>query len=137
MGCATLPPDVEALVKSIRPTAWSGSKVSAIDLSSDFAWVDDEPLAVEVAALQARNLSSRLIIVNTNKDDQAILHATGRESQRAERRAPPLCCRHPRRANGFRPLFFTIASSISRFHPDIATRTIGGLPARNSALFIR
>ena len=75
MNCATLPADVEALLTSIKPTAWSGSKISGIDLTSDFAWVDDEPLRVEVEALQARNLSSRLIVVDSNKDADALLRA--------------------------------------------------------------
>jgi hypothetical protein len=73
MNCATLPADVEALLTFIRPTEWSGTKISGIDLSSNFAWVDDEPLAVEIAALQSRNLVNRLIVVDTNKDDQGLL----------------------------------------------------------------
>ena len=73
MGCAALPAEVESLLTAITPTAWSGSKISGIDLTSDFAWVDDEPLRVEVEALQARNLSSRLIVVDSNKDADALL----------------------------------------------------------------
>jgi hypothetical protein len=75
MGCATLSAYIEALVKSIRPTAWSGSKISGVDLSSDFVWIDDEPLAVEVAALQDHNLLNRLIVIDTNKDDDGLLRA--------------------------------------------------------------
>jgi hypothetical protein len=75
MNCATLPPDVEALLKSIRPTVWSGTKVSAIDLGSNFAWVDDEPLAVEVAALRDRNVLHRLVVINTNTDDEGLARA--------------------------------------------------------------
>jgi hypothetical protein len=74
MGLAVLPADIESLVTSIRPTVWSGTKVSA-DLGSDFAWVDDAPLAVEVAALRDRNLLSRLIIVDSNGDADALLRA--------------------------------------------------------------
>ena len=72
MGCAVLPADVESLLTSIRPTTWAGSKIFGIDLTSDFAWVDDEPLRVEVEALQARNLSSRLIVVDSNKDARCL-----------------------------------------------------------------
>jgi hypothetical protein len=75
MGCAALPPEVESLVTSIRPTEWQGSKISGIDLGSDFVWIDDEPLAVEVAALRDRNLAHRLVVVDSNKDDQALLRA--------------------------------------------------------------
>ena len=75
MGLATLPADAEALLKSIRPTEWQGSKVFGIDLASDFVWIDDQPLAVEVAALRGRNLLGRLIVVDTNKDDDGLLRA--------------------------------------------------------------
>jgi hypothetical protein len=75
MGCATLPADVEALLTSIRPTAWSGSKVSAIGLGSNFVWIDDEPLAVEIESLRGRNLLSRLVVIDTNRDDQGLLRA--------------------------------------------------------------
>ena len=75
MGLAVLPPDTEALVKSIRPTEWSGSKVLAIDLSSNFVWIDDQPLGVEVEALRGRNLLNRLIVVDSNRDADALLRA--------------------------------------------------------------
>ena len=70
-----MPTEVEALLKSIKPTAWHGSKVSGIDLGSDFVWIDDQPLMVEIDALQGRNLLRRLIVIDTNKDDDALLRA--------------------------------------------------------------
>jgi hypothetical protein len=75
MGLAALPADIETLLRSIRPTEWSGNKVFGIDLSSNFVWIDDEPLAVEVAALQDHNLLNRLIVIDTNKDDDGLLRA--------------------------------------------------------------
>ena len=75
MGCPALPAEIEALLKSIKPTTWHGSKVSGIDLGSDFVWIDDSPLMVEMDALQGRNLLSRLIIIDTNKDDDGLLRA--------------------------------------------------------------
>jgi hypothetical protein len=75
MGCATLSTDIEALLKSIKPTTWHGSKISGIELASDFIWIDDQPLRVEVDALQDLNLLSRLIIIDTNKDDEGLLRA--------------------------------------------------------------
>lgn len=59
MGLSPLPAEIEALLRSIEPTTWHGSKVSGIDLSSDFVWIDDQPLKVEIDALQGRNLLSR------------------------------------------------------------------------------
>jgi hypothetical protein len=46
-----------------------------IDLASDFVWIDDQPLRIEIDALQGRNLLSRLIIIDTNKDDDGPLRA--------------------------------------------------------------
>jgi hypothetical protein len=51
-----LPAEIEALLKSIKPTTWHGSKISDVDLAFDFVWIDDQPLLVEVDALQGRNL---------------------------------------------------------------------------------
>jgi hypothetical protein len=70
-----LPTKIEALLKSIKPTTWHGSKVSGIDLGSDFVWIDDQPLRVEIDALQSRNLLSRLIVIDMNKDDNGLLRA--------------------------------------------------------------
>ena len=70
-----MPADVEALLTSVRATSWSVSKVSAIDLASDFVWIDDEPLAVEVEVLRGRNLLRRLVVIDTNKDDDGLLRA--------------------------------------------------------------
>lgn len=75
MGCPTQPADVEALLRSVQPTAWSGSKVSAIDLTSDFAWIDDEPMGFEIEALRRRGLLDWLVVVDTNKNDDALLQA--------------------------------------------------------------
>jgi hypothetical protein len=75
IGSPTLPTEIEALLKSIKPTTWHGSKVSGIDLGSDFVWIDDQPLRVEIDVLQSRNLLSRLIVIDTNKDDDGLLRA--------------------------------------------------------------
>jgi hypothetical protein len=76
MGCPTLPAEIEALLKSIKPTTWRhGSKISGIDLGSDFVWIDDQPLRAEIDALRDRNLLNRLIVVDTNKDDDGLLRA--------------------------------------------------------------
>ena len=75
IGSPTLPTEIEALLKSIKPTTWHGSKVSGIDLGSDFVWIDDQPLRVEIDALQGCNLLSRLIVIDTNKDDDGLLRA--------------------------------------------------------------
>jgi hypothetical protein len=74
MDSPVLDPEIEELLKTIKPTTWSGSKLSGIDLNADFVWIDDEPLAVEVDALRELNLLERLIVINTNHDSDALLH---------------------------------------------------------------
>ena len=75
MGCAMLPTDIDALVNSVEPTAWSGNNTFGIDLSSDFVWIDDAPLRFEIDALRSRDLLDRLIVIDTNKDDVGLLRA--------------------------------------------------------------
>jgi len=75
MGCATLPTTIDALVRSVGPTTWSGDKTSGIDLSSDFVWIDDAPLGFEIDALISHNLLDRLVVIDTNKDDSGLLRA--------------------------------------------------------------
>jgi hypothetical protein len=72
IGSPILSWEFEALLRAVRPTDWSGSKISGIDLASDFVWIDDDPLSVEIAALRERNLLGRLILVDT---DDGLLRA--------------------------------------------------------------
>ena len=65
-GSFELPSEIVALLRAIRPTEWSGSKISGIDLGSDFVWIDDDPLGVEIEALRSRGLLNRLIVVDTD-----------------------------------------------------------------------
>ena len=75
MSATTLPAEIDALLRSVEPTTWHGSKVSGIDLASDFVWIDDQALTVEIDALRGLNLLSRLIVIDTNKDDDGLLRA--------------------------------------------------------------
>ena len=50
LGAPALPAEVEALLRAVRPSKWRGSKVSGIDLASDFVWIDDDPRHIEIAA---------------------------------------------------------------------------------------
>jgi hypothetical protein len=71
-GSPELPPEIEALLRAIRPTKWSGSKIYGIDLALDFVWIDDDPLSVEIDALRERNRLDRLILIDT---DDGLLRA--------------------------------------------------------------
>ena len=51
----------------------TGRVPSLVALTSDFVWIDDQPLKVEIEALRGRGLLSRLIVIDTNKDADALL----------------------------------------------------------------
>jgi hypothetical protein len=72
IGSPELLSEIDALLRAIRPTEWSGTKISSIDLTSDFVWIDDAPLRVEIETLRGRGLLNRLIIVDT---DDGLLRA--------------------------------------------------------------
>ena len=55
------------LSRAIRPAQWGVEKISGIDLSRDFYWIDDNPDSGSVAALEAAGKSSRLIIASTDE----------------------------------------------------------------------
>ena len=66
LNTPTLPTEVEALLRAVRPTKWRGSKVTGIALASDFVWIDDDPLAVEIDTLRGLGLLHRLLIVDSD-----------------------------------------------------------------------
>jgi hypothetical protein len=72
LGAPALPAEVEALLRAVRPSKWRGSKVSGIDLASDFVWIDDDPRHIEIAALRDLGLLDRLLIVDS---DDGLLRA--------------------------------------------------------------
>ncbi len=60
---ATLLADTKALLRAVRPTKWQGSKLTGIDLASDFFRIDDDPRPAEIEALRALGLLGRLLLV--------------------------------------------------------------------------
>lgn len=65
-----LPATLEKLRLAVHPTNWDTLKTEAIDLASDFYWLDDRPFQSEIAYLQAYRVSDRLIIVDLNRLDE-------------------------------------------------------------------
>ena len=59
--------ETKKLIRAIRPVPWGAEKVSGIDLSRDFYWIDDDPRSGSVAALEAAGKSFRLIIASTDQ----------------------------------------------------------------------
>lgn len=60
------------LIKSVNPVSWDTLKTEAIDFSSDFYWVDNQPLWSETELLKKNNVLDRLILVDTRKEPDAL-----------------------------------------------------------------
>jgi hypothetical protein len=72
VGSPELPAEIETLLRAVRPTEWFGSKITGVDLASDFVWIDDAPLRVEIETLRGLGLLNRLLVVDT---DDGLLRA--------------------------------------------------------------
>jgi hypothetical protein len=58
------PEQLVAQLGAIRPTNWDTLKTEAIDFSSPFVWLDDQPFEAEKRVLVQNNCSDSLLIVN-------------------------------------------------------------------------
>ena len=68
-----LPPaTLEKLRQAVQPTNWDTLKTEAIDLASDFYWLDDQPFQSEIAYLQAHGVANGLIIVNLSNAEELL-----------------------------------------------------------------
>ncbi len=75
-----MPTDIEALLRAVGPTEWQGSKLTGIDLASDFLWIDDDPRPAEIEGLRARGLLDRLLLVTPRDPQPTSLPGAGRQS---------------------------------------------------------
>jgi hypothetical protein len=66
-------PEVQELMKLIKPTSWETAKTRAIDFSKPFLWFDDDLFFEEKAALEKHDVLENWIEVNLadNKDQLA------------------------------------------------------------------
>ena len=53
------------LASSVRPTTWHGLKTEVINPTTDFYWLDDNPIAEEIRWLEMNGVLDRLIWVDT------------------------------------------------------------------------
>ena len=65
-----LPTTIDKLKDAVLPTNWDALKTEAIELTSDFYWVDDNPFQAEIACLQSNYVADRLIITDLNRSDE-------------------------------------------------------------------
>lgn len=64
-------PDVQELMKLIKPTSWETAKTRAIDFSKPFLWFDDDLFFEEKAALEKHDVVENWIEVNlADNEDQ-------------------------------------------------------------------
>jgi hypothetical protein len=68
-------PNIVRLHPSTILTVWSAKKTEAIDPTSDFWWVDDDPTEDDRAWLHSHNRQDRLIEVSSDRDAGALLAA--------------------------------------------------------------
>ncbi len=61
---AYLLPSSLVQLESVQPTNWNALKTEAIDLRSDFYWLEDRPFQAELACLEAAGVANRLVLVN-------------------------------------------------------------------------
>jgi len=64
------PPSIVEQLKIIKQTNWTDLKTEAIDLNSDFIWLEDYPFESEKKVLSEANKVNSLITVNLNRDDE-------------------------------------------------------------------
>ncbi|MCM1142207.1 MAG: hypothetical protein NC453_26860 [Muribaculum sp.] len=63
-------PNSKCMLSKIKPTNWNTLKTEAIDLKSEFYWLDDYPMMAERFILQKNDVESRLIVVDLNRHNE-------------------------------------------------------------------
>jgi hypothetical protein len=66
------PATVERLRQAVQPTNWDTLKTEAIDVATDFYWLDDSPFQSEIAYLQARGVADRLVVIDLNRPNELV-----------------------------------------------------------------
>ncbi len=66
--------DTMSLLQKIKPTNWKNQKTEAIDFTSDFLWIEDNPMGDERAVLKTLPIAigtatDRLLLLEENNPD--------------------------------------------------------------------
>src|SRR5476649_1318680 len=67
--------DTMEMIRAIPPSKWETFKTEAIDLNSDFYWVEDQLLAHEIKQLKAHSAYKRWIRIDTREDPEGLKKA--------------------------------------------------------------
>jgi hypothetical protein len=57
-------------LKTIKPTNWETLKTEALDFTSDFFWLDDNPFNAEINVLQSHACVDKLIVVDLRNEGE-------------------------------------------------------------------
>lgn len=68
LNLPSLPGELEFLFEVVNPTVWDMTKVEAIDLDSNFFWIENDPDQESLAVLKRRGLENRLMICREPND---------------------------------------------------------------------
>jgi hypothetical protein len=63
------------MVKDISPVSWNTLKTEAIDISSDFYWIDDQPLWAEIQWLKKNHVFDRWLQIDTRRNPDDLKYA--------------------------------------------------------------
>ena len=64
------PTTIDKLRHSVQPTTWDTLKTEAIDVESDFYWLDDQPFQSEISYLAAAKVDEQLICVDLHRPNE-------------------------------------------------------------------
>jgi hypothetical protein len=73
MQVITLPPSLAALIDKVSPGLWSRCKTEALDLTTDFYWLDDQPTPTALQVLAQHGRLDRWIEVRVDDDPDDLL----------------------------------------------------------------
>ena len=83
-------------LRRIQPTQWTDLKTEAIDLMSDFIWLEDYPFQAEISALDALHKRASLCMVDLNREHE-LLNVINFIKGHGEERCIDVCRRRHRR----------------------------------------
>jgi hypothetical protein len=73
MEVTSLPPRLAELIALVQPTTWTCCKAEAIDFTSSFFWVDDNPTPNALQVLAKHGCQDRWIKVRVDQDPGDLL----------------------------------------------------------------
>ena len=73
--CRNWDEGLEPLLRTVKPWPWEASKAVAIDMATDFYWIDDNPATFDLLHLEKHGRRDRWVEVNADIFPDALLSA--------------------------------------------------------------